>query len=481
MKAVVSGCISFRAADCHPKVIEQLWHDLSFPNPEYLSRQRMGRRRDDVPRAIECLYQDDAGWVHLPRGAVELLRRRLRAIGEDVTFEDRRVLLPSLGLEQEVRLRPYQRNALRAMEAGIQGTVLMPCGGGKTVVGIGAIAQIQQPTLVLVHTRDLAEQWRERIALCLGEVAGLIGGGKRMLAPITVAMVQSLARIEAGALAELGQRFGCVIIDEAHHAPALNFRHVLAHLPARYRFGLTATPEREDGLTPLLDLCIGPRLFEIGQPELVALGYLTRPEVRVLPSRFTFEYEGPEDHGRMMAALTLDEERNQRIVDQVLAEARAGHTVLVLSGRVAHCQHLAARIAGQGVRAQALVGGTVKAERRAHLEAFRMGRLPVLVASTVADEGLDVPRLGRLVLTYPGRAKGRIIQRLGRLMRPHPGKDAAILYDVVDVLVPPLLRQWHERRRLYREITGQVPEAVSDPGGFALAFSGHPSVTPRSG
>ena len=430
----------------------------------------MGRRRDDVPRTIECLYQDDAGWVHLPRGAVELLRRRLRAIGQEVCFEDQRVLLPALGLAHEVPLRPYQRNALRAMQAGIQGTVLMPCGAGKGTLGIAAITRLQQPTLVLVHTRDLADQWRERIALLLGEVAGIVGGGKRKLAPITVAMVQSLARMDAGALGELGRQFGCVIVDECHHSPALNFRHVLARMPARYRFGLTATPEREDGLTPLLDLCIGPRLFEIGQPELVALGYLTRPEVRVLPSRFTFEYEGPEDHARMMAALVEDEERNQRIVDQVLAEARAGHTVLVLSGRVAHCQHLAARIAGQGIRAQALIGGTDKAERRAHLDAFRAGRLPVLVASTVADEGLDVPRLGRLVLAYPGRAKGRLIQRLGRLMRPHPGKDAAILYDVVDVLVPPLLRQWHERRRLYREITGQVPEVGE--GGFELAFSG---------
>ncbi|WP_045118975.1 DEAD/DEAH box helicase [Haliangium ochraceum] len=105
------------------------------------------------------------------------------------------------------------------------------------------------------------------------------------------------------------------------------------------------------------------------------------------------------------------------------------------------------------------------------LEAFRDGRLAVLVASTVADEGLDVPRLGRLVLAYPGRAKGRLTQRLGRLMRPHPDKDGAILYDVVDERVAPLRRQWRERCRLYREVTGAVPDGVSDPDGFRLAFS----------
>src|SRR5690606_15330705 len=129
-------------------------------------------------------------------------------------------------------------------------------------------------------------------------------------------------------------------------------RRILAHLPGRYRFGLTATPEREDGLTPLLELCIGPELFAIDQAALIALGYLHRPEVRILQSGFAFDYEGPEDHGRMMAALVADEERNQLIVDQVLADARAGHTVLVLSGRVVHCRELAARIASQGVPAE---------------------------------------------------------------------------------------------------------------------------------
>jgi superfamily II DNA or RNA helicase len=232
------------------------------------------------------------------------------------------------------------------------------------------------------------------------------------------------------------------------------FRHVIAHLPGKYRFGLTATPDREDGLTPLLELCIGPQLFAIDQDELVALGYLQRPEVRFLESRFTFDYDGPEDHHELMNALVEDEARNQLILDQVLADARAGHTVLVLTGRVNHCEHLTARIARAGVKAGFLTGSVGKKERRALLEEFREGSLPVLVASTVADEGLDVPRLDRIVLAYPSRAKGRITQRLGRLMRPHPDKAAPVLYDVVDPHVPPLVRQWQERKRIYLEITG---------------------------
>jgi superfamily II DNA or RNA helicase len=461
MHASVSGQISFRAADCHPRVIEQLWHDLSFPNPEYVSRQRMGRPAHGIPETIECIAADAAGWVRIPRGAVGLLRERLREVGHEVDFEDRRVcfadpgvLLPPLGAVQQAHLRSYQREAVAAMQRRVQGTILSPCGSGKTQMGVAAIGAIQQPALILVHTHDLAEQWRERIAMVLGQTAGILAGGESRLEPITVATVQTLSRMEPTALEELGQRFGCVVLDETHHIAASIFRYVVAHLPGKYRFGLTATPEREDGLTPLLELCIGPQLFEIDQDRLVELGYLERPEVRFLESRFTFDYGGPEDHHQLMAALVEDEERNQLILDRVLGDARAGHTVLVLTGRVNHCEHLAARVAGAGVKAGFLTGSVGKQERRALLEAFREGSLPVLVASTVADEGLDVPRLDRIVLAYPGRAKGRLTQRLGRLMRPHPGKAAPVLYDVVDLHVPPLARQWRERKRIYLELTG---------------------------
>jgi superfamily II DNA or RNA helicase len=462
MHAIVSGQISFRASDCHPRVIEQLWHDLTFPNPEYVSRVRMGRPVHGVSETIECIAEDAAGWVRIPRGAVELLRQSLRGVGQEVQFEDRRVcfsepalLLPPLGAVQQGHLRSYQREAVAAMQRRVQGTILSPCGSGKTQMGVAAIATIQQPALVLVHTHDLAEQWRERIAMVLGQTTGILAGGESRLEPITVATVQTLSRMEPTAIEELGQRFGCVVLDETHHIAASIFRYVVAHLPGKYRFGLTATPEREDGLTPLLELCIGPQLFEIDQDRLLELGYLERPEVRFLESRFTFDYAGPEDHHQLMAALVEDEQRNQLIVDRVLADAYVGHTVLVLTGRVNHCEHLAARIASAGVKAGFLTGSVGKPERRALLEAFREGALPVLVASTVADEGLDVPRLDRIVLAYPGRAKGRLTQRLGRLMRPHPGKAAPVLYDVVDPHVPPLARQWRERKRIYLEITGR--------------------------
>jgi superfamily II DNA or RNA helicase len=133
----------------------------------------------------------------------------------------------------------------------------------------------------------------------------------------------------------------------------------------------------------------------------------------------------------------------------------------VLSGRVDHCELLCALIRQRGVQAELLIG-TVKKERRtALLAGARAGVVPVLVATTLADEGLDVPALSRVFLTYPGRARGRTLQRLGRLMRTHPGKDDAVLFDFVDRKVAILRRHHVERRRLYAEVLGTPPEALA--------------------
>jgi superfamily II DNA or RNA helicase len=106
------------------------------------------------------------------------------------------------------------------------------------------------------------------------------------------------------------------------------------------------------------------------------------------------------------------------------------------------------------MEAEILVGSVKKDMRREIIDRLRSGSLRVVMASTLADEGLDVPRLDRIVLAFPGRTKGRTAQRLGRVMRPHPDKDSAVLIDFVDASVPPLLRQFRERSRLYRRLTG---------------------------
>ena len=324
----------------------------------------------------------------------------------------------------------------------------------NTRVGMGAIARLRTPTLILVHTLDLAEQWLGELRDKLGVEAGFIGDGEEHSKPVTVAVIQALARWDEAKLDSFLRGFGLLILDEAHHVAASTFHRVVDRCPARYRLGLTATPEREDGLSALLDLFLGPPLVVVTHEELVAAGVLTVPEIRSIETAFTYPYTGAEDYAPMLAAVARDEARNRLVVDAVVDEARAGHICLVLSGRIDHCQLLAKAIAAQGVSAAALTGEVKRERRRALLDEARAGELSVLVATSLADEGLDLPRLSRVFLAYPGRARGRTVQRLGRLMRPHADKQDAALFDFVDRKVPILRRHHLERRRLYAEILG---------------------------
>jgi superfamily II DNA or RNA helicase len=424
ISAVVDSVIRLAYAEVHPKAMEHLWRRMTFPNPAYARARRMGRAPFGIPEEISLLEVVD-GELQLPRGAVGVLRETLAAAGQHVRFEDRRALHPVVNYALRVIPRDYQARGGAALVEHIQGYAVVPCGGGKSTLALAAIARVAQPALVLVRTRDLVEQWRGAVAAALGvTAAGADGAGD-----IAVATVQALAAMDDQALGALGRRYGAVVVDECHNSAAPTDRRVLGHLAARYRFGLTATPERADGLGVFLNLTFGPLVYQIGHGDLLAAGHLVAPDVRPV---FTGVCTAAETHAELVAALVADEVRNRRIVQLAAREARAGHTVLVLSGRTEHCELIATRLRAKGVLADALTGKTARGRRADLLGRFRGGGLEVLCATSLADEGLDVPRLDRLVLATPARAEGRTIQRLGRLMRPFEGKGQPVLFDLVD-------------------------------------------------
>lgn len=448
VQAVVDGMIRFNPKEMHPRAVEHLLRDLSFPNPEYISRVRYGRWVGATPEEISLLEEQD-GLATVPRGAVALVREAVRAAGQELAFVDRRTVCSEVHYEFGFELRSYQERAVMALVNRAQGCAIVPCGGGKTVIGTAAIARTGQPALILVHTHDLVEQWSATVKDALGLDAGIVAGGRFELRQITVATVQSLVTLDDSARADLGARFGTVILDEAHHAPASVFREVLSWLPGKYRFGLTATPERSDGLTPMLHLCIGPELFRIDHQQLVDAGHLVVPRVVPVSTGATTD---AESHAAIVGDLATDPDRNRLIVDLVAREAK-GCSVLVLSGRVDHCQRLAKLFTAAGTEAAALTSKVAKHKRSGILDRFRDGSLKVVCATSLADEGLDISRLERLVLATPTRAEGRTIQRLGRLMRPHPGKRTPVLYDLVDD-IPLARRQFAARKRAYRKVLG---------------------------
>ena len=233
---------------------------------------------------------------------------------------------------------------------------------------------------------------------------------------------------------------------------------VLQAFPARHRLGLTATPDRADGLGGAMLAVLGPVAADLRTADLAAGGRVVVPTVRQVATAFRYPYR--DDYAAMLDALCADAGRNRLIADAVAAEARAGHTCLVLSERVAHLGLLAEALAAAAPDvAAAVLTGTDGSSRRAEtLEAIRGGRLRVLLATKLADEGLDVPTLDRVFLTTGGRAAGRVAQQVGRAMRPAPGKAAPVVFDFCDWRVGVLAAQ--ARARVLR-VYGPLGAVVS--------------------
>ena len=448
-----------------PRSVERLRLALSYPHPEHDRARRFNKAAPDVPLRFECMTERPDGSVAIPRGAVDVLKRTLAKDEVAVEFVDQRSNGSPIDLPRKPTLRHYQATGVLRLERKTQGMIVLPCGGGKSRCGAGAIAAVGRTTVVLMHTDDLIDQWVEEVQESLGVEPGRVNADRKEIdAPVVVASVFTLApMLEANP--EMGARFGLVIHDENHHCPATTMQRCLRRLPARYRLGLTATPDREDGHGKMVDWSVGPRLLVKTVQELVAEGHLMMPRLVTVPTTFEFACAPDDPHllTKLHRSIVANAERNAAIVDLVAWQAEAGETVLVLSNRKPHCKKLGKMLAAWGLEVRVVDGETKRVDRKASIQALRDGRVSVVVATSLADEGLNVPRLSKIVLAFPDRAFGRTVQRAGRLTRKWEGKDP-VLYDVVDGRVGVLASRAADRRRAYASIGMEESGQATLPG-----------------
>jgi superfamily II DNA or RNA helicase len=429
--------------------IEIVDADLDEGEREYLAaaaRVRITRRGRGGATTIDSIVdlQRRGHLIQIPRALLGTLRRLgFRPVDRRSFVEADVAMMPA------VVLRPTQRAAVEALVAAQQGQAILPCGAGKTIVGCALIAQTRARPLVLVSTVDLALQWADTSRTTLGVEAAVCTGGDFKIADVTIATPQTLA----AHLDEARDAFGLLLVDEAHHAAAPTWRRCIDGIAAKYRIGLTATP-RSDGLGPLVDHRLGRVVYRATIAETIDAGHLEAPEIRLIASPFVYPYSGPEDWPELLDEVVEDEERNALIADVVARECRGGEVGLVITGRVVHAREIVGLVEARGLRASLLVGEMSKRARAAAIEAAREGSVDVLVGTTIADEGLDIPRLSRAFLVFPAKHEGRIIQRIGRILRPHAGKAPPVVFDFVDERVGVLAHQARRRARIYRETWG---------------------------
>lgn len=437
-----------RAGGLHVQAAETAWA-TELPNQAYRVALAMRGNGRHVPLPEASIkpwryYANGYGYV-VPR-----YTEQTEAV-EDVT------VLPAgqhLGASDALTLRPYQREALAAWWRTKHGVIVAPCGAGKTAIGLTAVLHLDTPALVLVHTHDLLRQWQAR-AHALGiPVQVIADGAAPTVARLVVATMQTLATWPRETLDSWGAAFGLVVVDEAHHVPCATLTDVLYSLPGRYRLALTATPERADGLTPILLGHMGPVRAEVSRAALIEANAIIIPEVRRIATGWAPKDDA--DYTEMVTASTESAKRNGLIVALASAAVAEGRTVLVQTERVEHVEQLGRMLQAVGVGSAAVHGRLPAKVRAALLEAVGNGLTPVLIATQLADEGLDLPRLDTLILGVPQRNAARLEQRVGRIARPAPGKLGAVVYDLCDG--GKAERLWYQRRKVYRAMACPVTE-----------------------
>ena len=450
----------------------QLKRIAAFRNPQFYRSQAMRMPVWNIPRVICCAeYRGD--FLVLPRGCFDDVMNWMQENCISVELHDERRSGRSICASFNGELRDEQTAAFEALSAHDTGVLSATTAFGKTVIGAAMIAEKKVSTLILVHRAQLMEQWKERLAQFLAidevlppqpgrrgrqkkrEIIGSYGANRDTRSGIIdIAMLQSMGNSEE--IQPWIHDYGMVIVDECHHIPAVSFEQVLKAVSAKFVYGLTATPKRQDGHHPILYMYLGSIRYQVD----ARLQAEKRPFAHLMIPRFTGMRFHLDENSKSPAIvqyydqIMLDDLRNHQIVEDVLHCAEEGRSCLLLSERTQHVKLLAELLQKAGQSVHVLLGGQTNAQMRNQLLALKDAAAPIIVCATgkFIGEGFDDSRLDTLFLTMPISWQGTLAQYVGRLHRLHEGKREVRVYDYIDVNAAMLEKMYHKRLKGYASI-----------------------------
>lgn len=424
--------------------IADLKAEFVHKNPQHAKLKSLKLPTWKEPPVIRT-WTGGPGTLNLPRGGTASLREVLKKHGHGITWKDERTsphVVPSLLPPHNVELRPYQAPCVDAAIVMENCIVRSPTGSGKTTVAMALAQKLGVPVLVIVMSGELLDQWVQRAQTELGLSArdiGVIRAGKLKLKPLTIAMQQTLAKLDDDDQKAIGSYFGAVICDEVHKFAARTFTEVIDWMPARYRIGMSADETRKDRKEFLIYDLFGAVAAEIKKEDLIAASFVVDVEVRAMESGAQASwYRAEHDNKlfmRLLDQLANDDARNGKIADLAAREVALGHQVLIFSHRRDHCARLASHLAIRKVKSKCMLGGAEdSAELKEALAGLRDGSLRAAVGTIQAiGTGIDIPTINRGILATPIVSNRQLFgQVTGRLCRSSKGKSEAVLYVMHD-------------------------------------------------
>lgn len=433
-------------------LINYLKEELNFANQEYFIRKNSGKSNWNIPRYFKILEEDGYN-VFIPRGFMGRLLRFCKDSGLKYRLKDDRKLLKNTWFSTNFSLQPYQEQALKAASKKDFGVIIAPPGSGKTVIALKIIAKKMQPALIIVHRKQLMEQWIEQIKNFLGipkNEIGRIGQGKvKVGEKVTVAMIQSLAKqMEKQGLSK---SFGTIIVDECHHIPAKTYRNTITQFASYYQYGLTATPFRKNNDDKLIFIHLGEVIAEI-KPNDIQPFKKTTIQIRNTDLDVPFNPE-IDTFETLSNVLIHDSGRNNLIVKDVQKALSTGAKGVIITERKAHIDTLY-QFLKQSFETLTLSGDDSKQSRKAKWKTLQQGRFQLLITTgQLFGEGTDLHNVSHLFLAYPFAFKGKLIQYIGRVQR---SELAPVIYDYRDQKIDYLNKLFLKRNAYYREIDKQA-------------------------
>ena len=350
--------------------------------------------------------------------------------------------------------RDYQNIENECIEA-TRGIIWYATGSGKTAVAARIMAKLGLKTLYIVPTKDLLHQTATDFERFLQVPTGKIGDGKfKIDSDIIVATIQTLYSVlknEAHKRREdvlkILDDVDLLFIDEHHHGASESYLSTLNAIHAYYRFGLTGTAFREDGTDILLRASTGKVIARVDSSDLIKKNVLSKIEIKM----FRFRDQSLDDMKLSWveiyeAGIMRNNRRNLLLYEKIVYYKEQGRTILVIVNRIEHGETLQSMIQGS-----VFVHGSVASEERNLIrEEFKDGKIQVLIASNIYDEGVDVPALDCLVIAGGGKSRRQTIQRVGRALRISPGKTEAVIIDLIDHHSRTLHKHSMQRKNTYK-------------------------------
>ena len=474
VEIIIADKVYIGTKDMKPRMQNALRRMAAFSNPDFYKKAAMGLSTKGIPRIVFCGY-DEAGYICIPRALLDSVIDRFNEVSISFTLTDNRCSGTPLDVSFNGTLYEEQMRAAKAILEHDNGILAATTSFGKTVVGAYMIAERKTNTLILVHNTEIQKNWIEdlnkfldinaelpeyktktgRVKKRKNIIGKLHAGHNSMTGIIDVAIFSSLGKGDE-INPKLAQ-YGMVIMDECHHGAAQTVEDIVGSAKAKYVYGLTATPKREDGLEKKVFMQFGPIRFRYTAKERAekqGIDHFVYPRFTRLVSTSNLKVTEAN------RAVIECESRNEQIISDVVNCIQNGRTPLVLTKYKEHAELLYQRLQGKADHVYLLQGGgsrKAKDEMRIQMRAVPDAESIVLVAiDKYIGEGFNFPRLDTMMLTMPAAAEGNIEQFAGRLHRDYETKTEVIIYDYVDSHIRVLEKMYHKRLRTYKKIGYEI-------------------------